>query len=122
MCAGPFGHKLLDIEIEKSEQYRQIIQKGKFGLKPGWTRLNFHYLFSEVELDFICKAVDLIATNGYKFIPLYMFNCETGEWFHKKFIPEEDTAFPTVESVLSMDLSDCFEEHKIDKKNLWGVS
>lgn len=120
MCAGPYGHRLLDIEIEKSEEFRKLVQKGKFGLKPGWTRLNFHYLFSEVELQFICEAVDFVATNGYKFIPLYMFNCNTGEWFHKAFTPEEEIMDPTVESVLSMELRDCFDEKDINREKLFA--
>ncbi len=120
MCSGPYGHRLLDIEIEKSEEYQVLVRKGKFGLKPGWTRLNFHYLFSETELKFICDAVDFIATNGYKFIPLYMFNCDSGEWFHKKFTPDEDVVVPTVKSVLSMELKDCFEEKKIHRKELFA--
>jgi hypothetical protein len=120
MCAGPYGHRLLDIEIDKSEEYRELIKINKFGLKPGWTRLNFHYLFSETELKFICDAIEFIANNGYKFIPLYMFNCETGEWFHKEFTPEEGEIIPTVESVLSMELKDCFEEEKPHKKELFA--
>ncbi len=119
MCAGPYGHRLLDIEIERSEEFRALVKKGKLGLKPGWTRLNFHYLFSESELQFICDAVDFVATNGYKFIPIYMFNCDSGEWFHKEFTPDEHEIIPTVESVLSMDLKDCFEEVKPRKKELF---
>ncbi len=119
MCAGPYGHRLLDIEIEKSEEYRALVKRGKFGMKPGWTRLNFHYLFSETELEYICTAIDFIATNGYKFIPLYMFNCNTGEWFHKQFTPEEDVTVPNVDSVLNMELRDCFDEEKIDRKELF---
>jgi len=120
MCAGPYGHRLLDINIEKSEEYRKVIQRGKSGLKPGWTRLNFHYLFSDIELQFICDAVDFIATYGYKFIPLYIFNCQTGEWFHKQFQPEEEINLPTVQSILLMELRDCFDEEEIDREELFA--
>jgi len=71
-------------------------------------------------LKYICDAIDFVATNGYKFIPLYTFNCESGEWFHKKFIPDDDVIVPTVKSVLSMDLKDCFEEEKISRKKLFA--
>ena len=30
-CAGPYGHRLLDIGFEKSEQYRKWIVKGYSG-------------------------------------------------------------------------------------------
>ncbi|MBI2779324.1 MAG: aminotransferase class V-fold PLP-dependent enzyme, partial [Gammaproteobacteria bacterium] len=38
-CAGPYGHRLLDIDNETSERYRQSIREGYFGIKPGWCRL-----------------------------------------------------------------------------------
>ncbi|MHA2283985.1 MAG: aminotransferase class V-fold PLP-dependent enzyme, partial [Promethearchaeota archaeon] len=50
MCAGPYGHLLLNIGEERSQMFRCITQEGKLGLKPGWCRVNFHYLLSENEL------------------------------------------------------------------------
>jgi selenocysteine lyase/cysteine desulfurase len=80
LCAGPYGHRLLHIDREQSEKYRALIHEGRQGLKPGWTRLNFHYLISDNECDYICDAVRFIANNGVYFLPRYDFDMKTGEW------------------------------------------
>ena len=37
-CAGPYGHRLLDIDQPTSERYRKWIHRGYHGIKPGWCR------------------------------------------------------------------------------------
>jgi len=82
-CAGPYGHRLLDIDFEKSEQYRKWIGKGFSGIKPGWCRISLHYVMDDIEVDFILKAVEFVADQGYRFLPLYNFDLHTGAWLHK---------------------------------------
>lgn len=62
-CAGPYGHRLLGVERELSEQIRRSIAAGSDGDKPGWTRLNFGYLMDDVTVDFIIESVDDLARN-----------------------------------------------------------
>lgn len=115
MCAGPYGHVLLNIDEDRSQMFRCISQEGKQGIKPGWCRVNFHYLFSETEFEFICKAIEFIADYGYLFLEEYTFNVQSGEWTHLKF--EEILNFnqPDVKSIVSSELKDCFEEESIDR-------
>ena len=40
-CAGPYGHRLLNIDLEMSEEYHRRIKEGKSGIKPGWVRPQF---------------------------------------------------------------------------------
>ena len=82
-CAGPYGHRLLDIDFEKSEQYRKWIGKGFSGIKPGWCRISLHYVMDDIEVDFILKAIEFVADQGYRFLPLYNFDVHTGAWLHK---------------------------------------
>ena len=82
-CAGPYGHRLLDIDFEKSEQYRKWIGKGFSGIKPGWCRVSLHYVMDDIEVDFILKAIEFVADQGYRFLPLYNFDVHTGAWLHK---------------------------------------
>jgi selenocysteine lyase/cysteine desulfurase len=86
MCAGPYGHLLLSIDEERSQMFRCITQEGKLGFKPGWCRVNFHYLLSEIEFEFICKAIEFIADYGYLFLDEYSFNIQSGEWTHLNFV------------------------------------
>ncbi len=82
-CAGPYGHRLLDIDFEKSEQYRKWIQKGFCGIKPGWCRISLHYTMDDIEADFILDAIEFVAEQGHHFLPLYDFDMQTGAWLHK---------------------------------------
>ncbi len=82
-CAGPYGHRLLNIGYEKSEQYRKWINKGFSGIKPGWCRISLHYVMDDIEVDFILDAIEFIADQGYRFLPLYDFDMHTGAWLHK---------------------------------------
>ena len=82
-CAGPYGHRLLDIDFERSERYRAWIHKGYSGIKPGWCRISLHYAMDDIEADYILDAIDFIAAQGYRFLPLYNFDLHTGAWQHK---------------------------------------
>ena len=82
-CAGPYGHRLLAIDHDTSEQYRKWIHKGYCGIKPGWCRVSLHYIMDAAELDFILDAVEFVAEYGYRFLPLYRFDLHTGAWTHQ---------------------------------------
>ena len=45
-CAGPYGHRLLGIDIETSKEFEREIVRGCEGIKPGWVRVNFNYFLS----------------------------------------------------------------------------
>jgi selenocysteine lyase/cysteine desulfurase len=115
MCAGPYGHLLLNIGEERSQLFRCVTQEGKLGFKPGWCRVNFHYLFSEIEFEFICKAIEFIADYGYLFLDEYSFNIQTGEWTHLKFEDILNYNRPDIKSIISAELRDCFDEESINR-------
>ena len=81
-CAGPYGHRLLHIDLGRSRQFEEVVLSGSNGLKPGWVRLGFNYFFNTETVDFIIKAVSLIAKEGWKLLPQYTFNEQTGLWRH----------------------------------------
>ena len=80
LCAGPYGHRLLGIDCDTSDSLRNLIHQGMQGIKPGWTRINFHFLITEEEFDFLCGSVIFLAEHGKFFLPLYSFNMKTGAW------------------------------------------
>ena len=82
-CAGPYGHRLLDIDFERSEQYRKWIGKGFSGIKPGWCRISLHYAMDDIEVDFILDAIEFVANHGHHFLSEYDFDMSTGAWTHK---------------------------------------
>ena len=46
-CAGPYGHRLLNIERDISEALRREILAGDDSNKPGWVRVKFSYLMDD---------------------------------------------------------------------------
>ena len=87
-CAGPYGHRLLGIDIETSHAFEREISRGCEGIKPGWIRVNFNYFISEAVFDFIVRAVALVARDGWRLTPWYRFDPATGLWRHAAGSPE----------------------------------
>jgi selenocysteine lyase/cysteine desulfurase len=87
-CAGPYGHRLLGIDIEKSHEFEREIDRGCEGIKPGWIRVNFNYFISESVFQYILDAVNLVAEQGWKLLPLYRFDPSSGLWRHRCPIKE----------------------------------
>ncbi|MDB4959554.1 MAG: Cysteine desulfurase [Myxococcales bacterium] len=84
-CAGPYGHRLLGIDLDHSKEFEREIVRGCEGIKPGWVRVNFNYFLSETQFQFILDAIHLIATDGWRLLPHYNFDPDTGEWRHRNF-------------------------------------
>ncbi len=92
-CAGPYGHLLLGIDDSESEKYRHIITNGLYSLKQGWVRVNFHYIFSQAQVDFICDAIEFIAEYGHLFLDEYELDIHSGIWKSTKLNNEAHIAF-----------------------------
>ncbi|HET6626816.1 MAG TPA: aminotransferase class V-fold PLP-dependent enzyme [Nocardioidaceae bacterium] len=81
-CAGPYGHRLLDIDIERSRAFGRQIAHGCDGIKPGWVRVNFNYFISETVFSYIVDAVRLVARDGWRLMGEYRFDAARGRWRH----------------------------------------
>ncbi|WP_116115754.1 aminotransferase class V-fold PLP-dependent enzyme [Austwickia chelonae] len=82
-CAGPYGHRLLGIDLEQSKEFEVEITGGCEGIKPGWVRVNFNYFVSERVVDYVIRAVELVAEEGWRLLPDYRFDPATGRWRHQ---------------------------------------
>ena len=83
-CAGPYGHRLLGIDLDRSHQFEREISRGCEGIKPGWVRVSFNYFIDERVFEYIVSAVEFIALHGEKILPDYRFEPLTGLWHHKR--------------------------------------
>ena len=83
-CAGPYGHRLLEIDHDTSERYRSVVQDGYCGMKPGWCRVGLHWVMDDAEASYVIDAVHFIAKHGRKFLDLYDFDLCTGTWSHRE--------------------------------------
>jgi len=82
-CAGPYGHRLLGIDIERSHRFESEIARGCEGIKPGWVRVNFNYFISPTVFEYVVRAVELVADSGSRFLADYRFDDATGRWHHR---------------------------------------
>ncbi|MGZ8737658.1 MAG: aminotransferase class V-fold PLP-dependent enzyme [Nocardioides sp.] len=83
-CAGPYGHRLLGIDIETSHEFEREITHGCEGIKPGWVRINFNYFISEAVFDYIVEAMRLVARDGWRMLGEYRFDVARGVWVHRR--------------------------------------
>ena len=87
-CAGPYGHRLLGIDIERSHEFEREITGGCEGIKPGWVRVNFNYFISDTVADYVIEAVRLVARDGWRLLGDYLFDPVTGRWRHRDGVVE----------------------------------
>jgi hypothetical protein len=87
-CAGPYGHRLLGIDIEHSREFEREITGGCEGIKPGWVRVNFNYFLSDTVADYVIEAVRLVARDGWRLLGDYRFDISSGRWTHREGVVE----------------------------------
>ncbi|RZF37598.1 hypothetical protein LSTR_LSTR003163 [Laodelphax striatellus] len=97
-CAGPYAQDLMGIDHDLAAEYedvlmedsrldrRQLRRKEEHSafemLRPGFTRISLPYFMSDAEVTYVLEAVKMVATEGWKLLPQYLLNPETGEWRH----------------------------------------
>ena len=79
-CAGPYGHRLLGIDLDRSHEFEREITRGCEGIKPGWVRINFNYFIDDETADYLIDAVASIADHGAELLPYYRFDADSGLW------------------------------------------
>jgi selenocysteine lyase/cysteine desulfurase len=126
-CAGPYGHRLLDIDDDTSELYRGAVQHGYCGMKPGWCRVGLHWVIDDAEADYVIDAILFIARHGHLFLSLYDFDLYSGTWTHK----HESSALQTFSldaalrdddndpAVLTLPLRKQLYDHYMTDANRW---
>ncbi|CAM4805081.1 unnamed protein product [Rotaria magnacalcarata] len=101
-CAGPYVLDLLDIDDEKAAFYMKFITEElsqRFDednneiphnalMKLGFSRVTLPYFASDEEINYILDAIDFIASDGWRFLPLYTYNQETAAWYPRHLTME----------------------------------
>jgi selenocysteine lyase/cysteine desulfurase len=89
-CAGTYGHFLLDVSHDQSNQITQQINFGDLSHKPGWIRLSLHPTMTNEELCFITDAIRQVQKNHNDWGKDYTYNHKTNEFRHHNE-PEDKT-------------------------------
>ncbi|MEO8262097.1 MAG: aminotransferase class V-fold PLP-dependent enzyme [Pseudolysinimonas sp.] len=83
-CAGPYGHRLLGIDAERSRAIELAVTGSACeGIKPGWVRVNFNYFIDDETFEYLIEAVRMIAAEGAALLPDYTFEPMSGLWRHR---------------------------------------
>jgi selenocysteine lyase/cysteine desulfurase len=87
-CAGPYVHREFPIGRAWSTRMESQAVRGNLGAKLALARVGFNYFTSEDEIDYVLRAVHFVADEGWKFLPLYRFDPESGLWHHVDGYPQ----------------------------------
>jgi len=84
-CAGTYGHILLHVKREQSQQITEKIDHGDLSDKPGWVRISLHPVLTDEEAGFIAAAVHEVLDNYDRWQDEYVFDPRTAEFHHRSW-------------------------------------
>ncbi|NIZ61709.1 aminotransferase [Sedimentitalea sp. CY04] len=79
-CAGPYAHRLLEIDQDASDELFADLKAGKEMRKPGWVRLNFSYLMSDETAQYIIDSVNELSLNAEEMAEQYSVDQSTARF------------------------------------------
>ena len=79
-CAGPYAHRLLDIERAESDALFAELQSGQELQKPGWVRLNFSYLMEDETVQYIIDSVNELTLRAEDLAQSYLADPKTARF------------------------------------------
>lgn len=82
-CAGTYGHYLLHVDQETSNDLVCQITSGDLIKKPGWIRMSIHPTTTSQEIKFVCDSIKELAQNHHEWKKDYVYNAKTNEFVHK---------------------------------------
>ncbi|MDR9374227.1 MAG: aminotransferase class V-fold PLP-dependent enzyme [Schleiferiaceae bacterium] len=91
-CAGTYGHYLLHVDPDYSQQITDLIDRGDLSLKPGWVRLSLHPIMNNAEIDYIAEALEYLAAHWQKYAEDYHRLPGTTEYQHRQAQDHETRA------------------------------
>lgn len=93
-CAGPYVHRLLNINQDQSDALRLAIANGDEISKPGFVRLNFSVLLSDEKVDYIIDAVARIAADAATYSKYYAVDTSRAIFYPRSDKNASDEALP----------------------------
>lgn len=82
-CAGTYGHYLLHVDQETSNDLVCQITSGDLIKKPGWIRMSIHPTTTTEEIQWVCDSIKALAENHQEWGREYHYNSKTNEFTHK---------------------------------------
>jgi selenocysteine lyase/cysteine desulfurase len=89
-CAGTYGHFLLEVSYEQSQEITDKINHGDLSEKPGWVRWSLHPTMPDSEVDLMITALNDIVENIETYRKDYSYNSHTNEYWHNNSEGDEE--------------------------------
>ena len=90
-CAGTYGHYLLHVDQETSNDLVCLISSGDLIKKPGWIRMSIHPTTTSEEINIVCESIKQLAANHNTWSEDYIYDGKTKNFHHKNdTIPEKE--------------------------------
>lgn len=90
-CAGTYGHFLLEMSQDQSEEITDKITLGDLSVKPGWVRWSLHPTTTNAEVELMIVALKDIVTNIQKYNDDYIYDRHKNHFMHKNEQFDEQT-------------------------------
>jgi selenocysteine lyase/cysteine desulfurase len=82
-CAGTYGHFLLEVSYDQSEEITQKISHGDLSEKPGWVRWSLHPTMTDEEVRSILHAVSEVTLHFREWAEDYVYLSKKNEFVHR---------------------------------------
>jgi selenocysteine lyase/cysteine desulfurase len=82
-CAGTYGHYLLHVDQETSNNLVCQISSGDLIQKPGWIRMSIHPTTTSEEIQMVCDSIKDLAQNHKEWAKDYEYNNKSNEFEFK---------------------------------------
>lgn len=82
-CAGTYGHYLLHVEKEYSNQITCKINSGDLTDKPGWIRMSIHPTMTNDELEYILDSIRALASQHSIWAKDYVYDSKENNFIYK---------------------------------------
>jgi selenocysteine lyase/cysteine desulfurase len=92
-CAGTYGHYLLNINKQQSDEILAALSRGELMARPGWVRLSLHPTITDAELSEIIHAIKYIAANHQTMAENYEYISKKNIFEHKSGSKEYENQF-----------------------------
>lgn len=83
VCAGTYGHFLLNVTKEQSHRITDLINNGDLSQKPGWVRWSIHPTTTNQEVEYIARALFEIVEHAKEWKADYEYCKTTNEFCNK---------------------------------------
>ncbi|TKH45946.1 selenocysteine lyase [Paenibacillus terrae] len=82
-CAGTYGHYLLGIDQQTSNQMSDLIHVGDLSRKPGWVRLSLHPMMTNQEVSYLISSIRMVVENILAWQKDYTYQPDSNEWRYR---------------------------------------